>query len=319
MIRKFEIKVTIAGGVLSTLLATSAFSADCPAGYPSGPINLSVGYGAGGGTDTAARTLAAEMEKATGWTIVVDNKPGAGGGVMAAALMNAAPNGMSIGAAVTGTVALNPYTSDDTPYKWSDFDYLGSSQDIGYGLSALTEFPYNTLEEFIAWAKEQGSATISVTGLSQEIVVRQISEHFDVELIPVPGKGAADAMQKALGGHVDATTQGTLQISQIKAGKMKLLAALTSERAPYAPETKTLIESGLDAQVDGQVIFFVPKGVDPEIRSCLADALDAAVQSDAFGKLMIKVESEPKNYRPDGITAIIEKAAGFYSGYLGKN
>jgi len=303
----------------SVLLATPALAADCPAGYPSGPININVGYGAGGGTDTAARTLAAQIEKNKGWTLVVDNKPGAGGGVMSAALMTAKPDGMTIGAAVTGSVALNPYTSKDTPYTWESFDYLGSSQDIGYGLSALTEKPYSTLDEFIAFAKKEGSATISVTGLSQEIAVKQIAEHYGVELIPVPGKGAADAMQKALGGHVDATTQGTLQVAQIKSGKMKLLAALTAERAPYAPDTKTLIENGLDAQIDGQVIFYVPKGVDPAIRACLSDALDAAVKSDAFGELMVKVESEPKNYGPEGITKIIGKAANFYKTYLGKS
>lgn len=309
-------------GLAAAMVSASSaavLAATCPAGFPDGPVTMSVGYGAGGGTDTAARTLAAEMEKATGWTIIVDNRPGAGGGVMSAALMNAEPDGLTIGAAVTGSVALNPYTSDDTPYRWQDFDYLGSSQDIGYGLSALVDKPYDTLEEFVAWAKENGGATISITGLSQEIAVAQISDHFDVELIPVPGKGAADAMQKALGGHVDATTQGTLQVEQIKAGKMKLLAALTAAREPYAPDTKTLIESGLDAQIDGQVIFYVPKGVDPEIRACLAEVLDDAVASPAFADLMTKVESQPKNYGPEGITAIIEKAATFYAGYLGKS
>jgi len=315
-------RTIIASSLAAAALSVSSvavFAADCPDGYPSGPVTINVGYGAGGGTDTATRTLAAEIEKSTGWTIVVDNKPGAGGGVMSAALMNAEPDGMTIGAAVTGSVALNPYTSDDTPYTWQDFDYLASSQDIGYGLSALSDKPYSTLEEFVAWAKENGGATVSITGLSQEIAVKQISDHFDVELIPVPGKGAADAMQKALGGHVDATTQGTLQVQQIKAGDMKLLAALTAERAPYAPDTKTLIESGLEAQIDGQVIFFVPKGVDPEIRSCLSEVLDDAVATPAFAELMTKVESEPKNYGPEGITAIIEKAATFYADYLGKN
>ena len=304
---------------MTSVSSTAVWAATCPAGYPNGPVIITVGYGAGGGTDTATRTLAAEIEKAMGWTIIVENKPGAGGGVMSAALMNAEPDGLTVGAAVTGSVALNPYTSDDTPYTWQDFDYLASSQDIGYGLSALADKPYDTLEEFVAWAKENGGATISITGLSQEIAVEQISNHFDVELIPVPGKGAADAMQKALGDHVDATTQGTLQVQQIKAGKMKLLAALTAERAPYAPDTKTLIESGLDAQIDGQVIFYVPKGVDPEIRNCLSEVLDEAVASPAFEELMTKVESEPKNYGAERITAIIEKAANFYADYLGKS
>ena len=312
-----EARYVVAGVLAVAVTGAGANAQECPDGFPSGPVTMNVGYGAGGGTDTAARTVAAEIEKITGWTLVVENKPGAGGGVMSAELMNAEPDGLTIGAAATGTVALNPYTSDDTPYTWDDFDYLGTSQDIGYGLVTTVDRPYSTLEEFIDYAKEEGSATIAIGGLSQEIAVKQIADHYDVELIPVPGKGAADSLQQALGGHVDATTQGTLHVAQIQGGKMKLLASLTAERPSYAPNTNTLIDSGIDAQIDGQVIYFVPKGVDSEIRTCLAGVLDEAVNSDAFTELMAKLQTEPVNYGPERITEVIEKAAAFYSGYLG--
>jgi tripartite-type tricarboxylate transporter receptor subunit TctC len=289
--------------VTATLAAGVAGAADCPDGFPAGPIQMLVGYGAGGGTDAIARALATAMENQQGWTVVVDNRPGAGGGVMAAMLMNMAPDGQTIGVGATGTIALNPYESADTPYTYEDFDYLGSAMQIYYGLVALSDKPYSTLEEFMEYARENGGATISTGGKSQEILISQIAEHYDVELIPVPGKGAADALQQALGGHVDATTQGTQHVQQIKAGDMKQLASIIDRRVDYAPDSPTLIELGLDAKIDGQTIFIVPTGVDRPVLTCLEQAVDEAVQSESYGKLMVRLENEPLNLGPEGTLA----------------
>ncbi|AMM85420.1 tripartite tricarboxylate transporter substrate binding protein [Martelella sp. AD-3] len=296
----------------------AAFAANCPDGYPAKPIQMLVGYGAGGGSDAIARSIAAELEAQQGWTVIVDNKPGAGGGVMSATLMNMKPDGYAVGVAATGTVALNPYENADTPYTYESFDYLGTAMQINYGLVSLVDRPYETLDEFIAFARDNNGATISVGGKSQEILVDQLAKHYDVNLIAVPSKGAADALQSALGGHVDATTQGTQHVQQIKAGAMNQLASLTDARTPYAPDSPTLIEGGLEATIEGQTIFMVPTGLDPAIRTCLEEALDEAVNSDGYGELMTRLENEPLNLGPKGTTDKIAKSAQFYKSYLGK-
>lgn len=298
---------------------TAATAADCPDGFPSKPIDFRVGFGAGGGTDAIARSIAAAMEEMQDWTIVVDNQPGAGGGVMAASLKVSEPDGYTVGVAGTDTVAIVPYTSPDAQFTFADFDYLASAMQINYGLVARADRPYSTLEEFIEYAREKGRATISVGGTNQEIVVKQLGEHFGVTLVPVPGKGAASALQEALGGHVDATTQGSQHVQQIQSGDMVQLASLIDKRVDYAPDSKTLAESGVDPSVAMQAftILMVPKGVDPAVKACLEGAIDEAVNSDRYGELMKNFDNKAINLGAEGITEVVEASAANYRKALG--
>jgi tripartite-type tricarboxylate transporter receptor subunit TctC len=316
--------MTIDNKILGTIALAAALAvpglagaADCPDGFPSGPINFIVGYGAGGGTDAIARSLAAAIESQQGWTMVVDNKPGAGGGVMSAGLMVADPDGYTVGLASTDTIALNPIQGD-SPYSAGSFDYLGSAMRINIGLVALADKPYNDVAELVAYAKEKGRATVSVAGVNQEYAVKKMGETFGVNLIPVPGKGAADALKSALGGHVDATSQGTQHVQQIRAGKMKQLASMTGSRVPYAPDSKTLREQGVDVALDVHTILFAPKGLDSAVKTCLTEAVDEATKSDTYGELMAKFDNEALNLGPDGVSNVINDMTEFYKVALDK-
>ncbi len=315
-------RLALAAALLGTTCAAgTAWGADCPEGFPNKPIDFLVGFGAGGGTDAIARSIAAAIEAQQGWTIVVDNRPGAGGGVMAASLKNADADGYTVGIAGTDTVAIVPYTSPDAQFTWDDFAYLGSGMQINYGLVTRSDSPFSTLEEFIDYAKEKGRATVSVGGTNQEVLVKQLGEHFGVTLVAVPGKGAAAALQEALGGHVDATTQGSQHVQQIQSGDMKQLASLIDKRVDYAPDSKTLAESGLDPSVAMQAftILMVPKGVDEAIMTCLAGAVDEAVGSDTYGELMRNFDNKAVNLGPDGVTDIVQQSATNYEKVLAAN
>lgn len=296
------------------VVGTTAVALECPAGFPSGPLKLVVGFGAGGGTDAIARGVASAIEAQLGWTVVVDNKPGASGGVTAALIKEETPDGYTIGVVGSDTVSIVPYTSADATYLWNDFDYLGTGMQINFGLVTLADSSFSTLEELVEYAREEGRATISVGGVAQEVLVRQMSEHFGVNFIAVPGNGAADALQSALGGHVDATTQGTRHVQQVLSGNMKQLATLIDKRVELAPDTKTLTESGMDesASILGYTLFMMPKGVDPAIQSCLAGALDEATSSESYGKLMANFNNKPTNLGPDGVAAVVERLSTNY-------
>lgn len=296
-------------------------AAECPAGFPSKPVKMVVGFGAGGGTDAIGRAIAKAIEEQQGWTVVVDNVTGAGGGVMAASLKVAAPDGLTIGVAGTDTVAIVPYTSPDATFRWNDFSYLGSAMQINYGLVGLTSRPYTNLEEFIAWAKEKGRATISVGGTNQEVFVTQLGKHYGVDLVAVPGAGAADAIQAVLGGHVDASTQGTQHIQQIEAGALRQLATLIDKRVDYAPEAKTLAESGLDPSMAilAYTILIAPKDLPADIATCLAGAVDEAVNSETYGELMRNFDNVAVNLGPDALTAVVEQGAAIYEQALKTN
>ena len=308
---------TLAVGLTAAgLTATTAIADTCPEDYPEGNINFLVGYGAGGGTDTVARRVASDIETATGWTIVVDNRPGASGGVMARGLLDAEADGLTIGVVSNTTVAINPHVNADIGYTHDDFAYLGTGMVLNYGLVTLTDAPYDTLEEFVDYARDKGRATISVGASSHTIAVDTLAEHFDIKLVAVPGKGSAAALQEALGGHVDATVQGAAHVPQIEAGKMVQLATLTANRASYAPNAKTASESGVDLSIEGHIIFIMNDDTPADVQSCLADALASVTSSDAYVEFLAGRSAIPGNMGPEGTEAWVAEASDFYKSRL---
>lgn len=304
--------------VTGIAMGTTAMAANCPAGFPGTNINFQVGYGAGGGTDTVARKVASDLEVITGWTIVVQNKPGASGGVMAKGLLGRKADGLTIGVASNTTVAINPHVNADIGYTHDDFAYLGTGMVLNYGLVALADKPYGNLEEFIAMAKEKGRATISVGAATHTIAVDAIAEHYGVKLVSVPGKGSAAALKEALGGHVDATIQSTVHVSQIKAGKMVQLATLTPKRAPYAPDAKTLLESGMSVSFEGHIIFIVAKDTPKEILTCLSEHLAKVTSSDEYTKFLAGRSAVAGNMGPQGTAKWVADTSAFYGKKLAK-
>ncbi|MGR3659580.1 MAG: tripartite tricarboxylate transporter substrate binding protein [Paracoccaceae bacterium] len=302
--------ITVAGAMFAMPL--TAIAAECPEGYPSKPIDFVVAYGAGGGTDAIARILATEIEAAMDWTIPVSNKPGAGGDVMMTSLMAATPDGYTVGVGSTNSVTLDPYANEGVTFTLDSFDYPATAMAVTFGLVALSDAPYSTLEEFIEFARENGKATVSTSAIAIEIAVERIAEHYGVNLVAIPGNGAADALQSALGGHVDATIQGSQHIQQIEAGNMKQLSTLVAERVAYAPDTKTTIESGVDVTAGAYVLFALPKGVDPAIQTCLAQVIDEATQSEAYVELMAKFNTIPANLGTEGTLEFIKTQAAEY-------
>jgi tripartite-type tricarboxylate transporter receptor subunit TctC len=293
--------------------------AACPAGFPSKPIRFVVGFGAGGGTDVIGRAVASGFEKIQGWTAPVENKPGSGGGVVLEWLKAQAPDGYTVGVTSTDATTVNPAISD-VNYSYNDFDYLGSGMETWSGFAALADKPYKNVKEFVEFAKKNGRATVSVAGVNQEVSVKQLAAQYNVNIVAIPGNGAAEAMATALGGHVDATMQGTLHVAQIKSGKMVQLASMIGKRVPYAPNSGTFAEQGATgvSPLESHTMFLVPKGMDPAIRKCLIDAVDESVKSADFKVLMDKFDNEALNLGPEGVLASIKKSAELYARELKK-
>lgn len=296
-----SVVAAMAGMLLGT---TSVLAATCPEGYPSKPINFYVGFAAGGGTDAIGRSIASAIEAAEGWTIVVENKPGAASGVMNLSLKSMAADGYHIGVSSSESMVYNP-ANGDLGYTYDEFEFLGSAMDSWNSFVALSSAPYDDIAGFIEYAREKGMATVSLAGFNQQLVVEQLAEQYGVNLVAVPGAGASESMMTALGGHVDATMQATLHIPELKNGNMKQLASLTNRRLPYAPDSGTLEEQGATAiPIVSATTFITPKGLDPAIKACLQEVIDEAVKSPAFKELTDKYDNEPVNL---GEAALIEQ------------
>lgn len=310
-------KFTLASSAAAMIMAAgSALGASCPAGFPAEPVNFVVGYGAGGGTDLAARKVASTIEEMSGWTVVVDNKPGASGAVMATSVKNGAADGYTVGVATNTTMAIVPNQRENIEYTYNDFGFVGTGMLLNYGLAALADRPYKTLEEFVEYAKEKGRATVSTGSASYQVAMEAVAEAFDVKIVAIPTKGSSAALKDALGGHVDATVQGTVHVAQIAAGEMVQLATLTDTRAAYAPEAKTLRESGVDLSIEGHILFFVNGDTPADVQECLATTFAEAVASETYSDFMAKQQTSASNLGPDGTASFLAEADAFYKAYF---
>lgn len=309
--------LALASSTMALVMAAGgSFAASCPEGFPSKPVDFLVGYGAGGGTDLAARKVASTIEEMAGWTVVVDNKPGASGAVMATGVKDGAADGYTVGVATNTTMAIVPNQRENIEYTYEDFGFVGTGMLLNYGLAALADKPYKSLEEFVEYAKENGRATVSTGSASYQVAMEAVAEAFGVNIVAVPTKGSSAALKDALGGHVDATVQGTVHVAQIEAGEMVQLATLTDTRAAYAPDAKTLRESGVDLSIEGHILFFVSGDVPSDVQVCLSETFAEAVSSDDYSDFMAKQQTSASNLGPEGTAAFLADADAFYKSYF---
>jgi tripartite-type tricarboxylate transporter receptor subunit TctC len=303
-------------------LSAAAIAADCPAGFPTKPIEIWVGYSPGGLSDVLSRALATIMEEQQGWTVVTLNKPGAGTGVMFAELARSAPDGYAIGASAgPSAITSMPYATSSTPYKPEDFTFLGTAQKLDTGYAALTTAPFSNWDEMIAYAKEKGRLTVSTAGADHQFIADAISEREGIDMVLVPATSAADAVMMALGGHTDLVTAGTTHIEYLRNGTMRQIFTLGETRAAFADYAPNTNELGFDFPgADYYVYYAAPAGLSPELTTCLAGALDEAVNTDKFAEVAAKFEAKPLNLGPEGLTDfIMSDAAKFEAHYSGLN
>jgi tripartite-type tricarboxylate transporter receptor subunit TctC len=304
--------------IAALCLSPVVHAAECPEGFPAKPIEIWVGYSSGGLSDLLSRSLASIMEQQQGWTVVLLNKPGAGSSVMFAELARSPADGYAIGvSAGPSAITSVPFTRADNPYKPEDFTFLGTAQKLETGFAALTSAPFSNWEEMIAYAKEKGRLTVSTAGADHQFFADEVSKKEGINMIIVPATGAADAVTTTLGGHTDLAIAGTTHIEYLRTGTMRQIFTLGATRAAFADYAPATVELGYDFPgADYYVYYAAPAGLSEELTTCLAQALDEAVNTDAFAEVAAKFDATPLNLGPDGLTEfIMSDAAKFKAHY----
>ena len=268
---------------------------------PKGSIKLHVGFGAGGSTDTLGRIVAAKVEENTNWNIVVENKPGGGGVAMLSSLMNAKPDGQILGLAVNVPILLNlAKRGDKLPFKIDTFDYIGTITKGEVALVAKADAPFNDIDSFIKLAKTKKLA-LAFDAMPQQMIMSAVKNQAGVEFKFVKHKSGAEQIQSILGGHVDAGCPAGAHIKYLENGDLKMIAAFGKERFSYAPETKTLIETGYNFYLDPYYYLVAPKGLPANVKATLADVFDKAIHSNKVKTAISNtLKAQPYNLGPDG-------------------
>jgi tripartite-type tricarboxylate transporter receptor subunit TctC len=299
--------------LLAALLAVVTVGAPAHAQtYPAKPIRLIVPFTPGGGTDFVSRLVASELAKSTGWTIIVENKAGAGGtmGLIEAAranhegydiVMGQADN-LIIAPAIQKNVPIDPI-KDLTPVV-----LVASSPFL---LMTEANSKYKTLPDVIAAAKASSTAITYGTaghGTFPHLAIELLQAAGNFKLVEVPYKGAAPAMTDLLGGHI---AMAALSIASgmphIQAGKLRGLAVTSALRNPALPDVPTVAESGFkDFEATGWLGILVPNGVPPAIIARLNTEIRKVMQNPDVRKALIAQGVEARSNTPEEFGAMLK-------------
>jgi tripartite-type tricarboxylate transporter receptor subunit TctC len=217
--------------------------------YPNRPINMVVGFEPGGGTDTVARIIAKTLGEQLGQQVIVSNKAGAGGSIATDFVAKSPPDGYAILLGNVGALAVAPHTSAKLPYDpLRDLAPITMAVVFANVIVVHAAVPAKTLEDLIRMAREKpGTVTYGSSGINgaAHLAGELLRLMAKVELVHVPYKGGAPAMQGLLGRQTDAMIATPVSaLPHIKAGTVRALATTSAKRAELMPDVPTVAEQG---------------------------------------------------------------------------
>ena len=262
-----------------------------------------VPFAPGGGTDSVARTLAQEMAKDLGQSVIIENKPGAGTIIGTQAVATSEPDGYTL-LMETFANAVNPSLNSKLPYDpHKDFAPVALvARSFNIVVVSATS-PYRSIADLIAAAKAEPdklSYGTYGTGTSAHLAGELFKSLAKVNLTTVPYKGAAPAITDLLGGQIQVMfTTVASAASLIAGGQLHALAVTSAERSPAFPDVPTVAEAGVPGySAESWYGLFAPAKTPPQIIDRLNKSAAAAVKSEAFNKLgvnegLVMVASPP--------------------------
>jgi tripartite-type tricarboxylate transporter receptor subunit TctC len=277
--------------------------------YPARPVRLLVGYSAGGGMDTIARLLAPRLAEALGQPFIIENRPGASGGVAAEALAASPADGYVLMLAESGTLALpavNPKVSFD-PVR--QFAPVGGVCILPMVFVVNAEFPARSTKELIAVLKaapgKYGYASPGV-GTLQHLAFELFRRSAGVSALHVPYKGASAMMPDIMSGQVPIGVISALAAQgPARAGKIRALAVTSLQRLSIAPDWPTVAETLPGFNAAPSVFLVAPAGTPPAVVQRVAGVTRAAVTSRALEESFAKQGATPTPSSPQELGAQI--------------
>lgn len=267
--------------------------------YPSRPVRLVVPYGPGGAGDVIARVVSEQLGKELGVSVVVDNKPGAGGMIGAQAVASAHPDGYTVLLGNTTEMVVGPYLAKSASYETQrDFRAVALAGYLPQLLVADPGIKAATLDEFIALAKanpDKYSYATAGTGSTAHIAGALLERLAGIKLLSVPYKGGAQAVTDVLAGNVSIYFSGIPPaIGNVKAGKLVALGIAGTRPVPSLPNVPVLATGALQRlDLTAWFGFFVPKDTPNDIVDLLHGKLRQIIDSPDVQARLVDVGVTP--------------------------
>lgn len=297
--------------LVATVLGVGLASPGQPVFADDRPIRFVVPYTAGGATDVAARTLAAHMSRRLGRPVVVDNRPGASGNIGMEYVARAPADGTHIVMASAGQTIAASYFKNLKYNLRTDFVPVAMAVKNQRMLVGRADAPFNTLKELIAYAKTNpGKVTYASFGggSSAHLAAELFRQQAGIEMLHVPYKGNADAVNALLGGQVDVMfSELSSVISLVNAGQLKAFGVGSRTRFPGTPDVPTIDEAGLPGfEASGWLGVLAPKGTPPELVKQMNGAIVEALSLADVQEKMAKIGAEIVTGSPESFGRFIE-------------
>jgi tripartite-type tricarboxylate transporter receptor subunit TctC len=282
-------------GIAAALALTLALPVVAHAqGFPTKPVRIIVPFPPGGTTDILARDLGQQLGQKWGVPTIVDNKAGASGTIGSEQVVRSAPDGYTLLLTATHHV-INPSLRNNLPYDTKrDFTPLALIATSPNVLLATPTFPAQNISDLIRMAKEKpGTLSFASTGIggANHLAGELFKSMAGVDMVHVPYKGAAPAMNDLLGGQIPLMFDSVPTVLQyVKSGRLKALGVTSLKRVPQLPDVPTIDEAGVKGfEAMAWFGLYGPAGLPPELTKKIAADVGEALRSpelrEKFGKL----------------------------------
>lgn len=291
--RRKIIQAGIVGGGIYGLGLNSAVS-NAQSSFPNQTLKLFVAFSAGGPTDITMRVLADNASKILGQTVVVDNKPGAGGTLPAQTLQTSKADGYTLAQTPLGIFRL-PYTTNVSWDPVKDISYIINITGYSFGVVVPADSPLKTWAHYVAWAKANpGKLTYGSTGTltSPHLTMEDIALRTGMQLSHIPYKGSADLMQSLLGGHIMSAADSTGFAPHVQSGKLRVLCTWGDKRLAKFPDVPTLKELGIPIVQKSPYGLAAPKGTPLAVIKKLHDAFKQAMEMQNHRDILARYDQE---------------------------
>jgi tripartite-type tricarboxylate transporter receptor subunit TctC len=298
--------------------ALAAFSCAPAAAYPTKPVRLIVGFAPGGASDLLGRLVAQKLTESLGQTVVVDNRPSAGGIVASDIVAKANPDGHTLLVGSSAAFAITPHLTKDLPYDTRrDFTPVSMFANLTFVLLLNPKVPAKSVTELITLAKAQpgklnyGSAG---NGTTTHMVSALFAQMAGIDLVHVPYKGAGPAMVDLISGQINVLFDAAItSIPQLKSGRVRAIAVSGAKRSTLLPDVPTVAEAGLPGYTAGSwFAIFGPSRLHPAVVARLSGDIAKGMSQPEVRQELAARGAEPWTTSPEELRRFISSESDRY-------